>query len=257
MIRRLGLLAALLVPAAAAAQPVSHSPGVSIREVRTLPPVPVRLAHDPATGALWIATFLGDLVRLDAPFETGAMTVVATEAEHGTPKVRGMTVGPDGEIVLVGNDEGELETRGIVRRGTLVDGVWTWEDVLRTEPYATTGGSFDHQFSSVTFSPDGAWMFVASGSRTDHGEIQPNDGVYPGLRDQPLTTRLFRLPADARDVLLPNDEAALRTMGVIYAEGFRNAFDLAWDADGELFAVDNAGDRDDGEELNWVREGHH
>ncbi|MEM1056997.1 MAG: PQQ-dependent sugar dehydrogenase [Bacteroidota bacterium] len=252
----LGLLATLL-PLAAGAQPVSHATSVDLRAVRTLDGNPIRLAHDPGTGALWYTDFADRLVRLDPPYETSALVVVATREEHGTPKVRGLAMGPDGAIYLVGNEEDEFETRGVVRRGTLTDGVWAWEDVLRAEATATTGGAFDHQFSSITFSPDGAWMYIASGSRTDHGEIQPHGDAYPGLREQPINTKLFRLPADARDVVLPNNDTALHAMGAVYAEGFRNAFDLAWDPDGELFAAENSGDRDDAEELNWVRDGHH
>ena len=39
--------------------------------------------------------------------------------------------------------------------------------------------------------------------------------------------------------------------------GFRNTFDLSFDGNGQLFGVENFGERDDPEEINWIREGHH
>ena len=39
------------------------------------------------------------------------------------------------------------------------------------------------------------------------------------------------------------------------ADGFRNAFDLAFNADGELFGVDNGPDADYVDELNFIEEG--
>ena len=44
---------------------------------------------------------------------------------------------------------------------------------------------------------------------------------------------------------------------LLYAEGVRNSFDLAFAGNGDLFATENSADRDNPEELNWIREGHH
>jgi hypothetical protein len=43
----------------------------------------------------------------------------------------------------------------------------------------------------------------------------------------------------------------------VFARGVRNSFDPAFAPNGELFTGENSGDRDDTEELNWLREGHH
>jgi hypothetical protein len=98
---------------------------------------------------------------------------------------------------------------------------------------------------------------VNSGSRTDHGEVEDNGGTFPGVREVPLTTKIFRLPADGENMLLPADEAALRASGYIYAEGLRNAYDLAFAPNGELFATENGPDADMPDELNHIREGAH
>src|SRR6185503_14347017 len=59
------------------------------------------------------------------------------------------------------------------------------------------------------------------------------------------------------NLLLPNDEGALRSAGYIFAEGTRNSFDLAFAPNGDLFATENGPDRDMSEELNWLRAGRH
>jgi hypothetical protein len=81
--------------------------------------------------------------------------------------------------------------------------------------------------------------------------------MYGGVREEGLTSVLLKLPADATDLTLPNDREALRAAGYVYAEGNRNTADLAFAPNGDLFGPDNAGDRDDPGELNWLREGEH
>ncbi|MFT7553663.1 MAG: glucose/arabinose dehydrogenase [Rhodothermales bacterium] len=68
---------------------------------------------------------------------------------------------------------------------------------------------------------------------------------------------VLRIPANAIDLTLPNDRQALKDGGYVFAEGIRNSFDLEFSPDGDLFGTENAGDRDDSEELNWIREGRH
>src|SRR5205814_4808046 len=94
-------------------------------------------------------------------------------------------------------------------------------------------------------------------SRTDHGEVEDVGGVFPNTREVALTAKIFRLPATASNVLLPNDTNALRDAGYIFAEGTRNSFDFAWAPNGELFGTDNGPDRDMSDELNWLRPGLH
>jgi hypothetical protein len=64
------------------------------------------------------------------------------------------------------------------------------------------------------------------------------------------------LPANGSGILLPNDRAALKSAGFVFAEGVRNAYDLAFAPDGQLFATDNGPDRDMSDELNWIQAGH-
>jgi glucose/arabinose dehydrogenase len=132
-----------------------------------------------------------------------------------------------------------------------------WETLATTEPYPLSATPFDHQFNGIVVSPDGAWVFVNSGSRTDHGEEENNSGAFPGVREVPLTSKIFRLPADGVDLILPNDETALLDAGYIYAWGLRNSYDPEFAPNGHLFAGDNGPDADFPDELNWLQAGRH
>ena len=104
--------------------------------------------------------------------------------------------------------------------------------------------------------PEAEDGFRNSGSRTDHGELS-EDGAFAGARELPLSSAILRVPADGEDLLIPADEEALRASGYLYADGFRNAFDMAFAANGDLFAADNGPDSDMADEVCWVRQGLH
>lgn len=255
------LVCTLLPPHPARAQPTPLVQNVRVERVATLAPGTLRLERDAATGALFTLTLGGDVYRFDSPYTTGVR--VASTAAHGlSDNVQGLAVGAGGTLYLVGNVLVGLYETGVVRRGVPVgsgdgSGGYTWTTVAQTETFVRSGTPSDHKMNAVAVSPDGAWLFVNHGSRTDHGEERSNGGAAPGLREIPLTSLLYRLPATATGLVLPNDEAALRAGGYLWADGLRNAFDLAFDASGRLYATENSGDRDDSDELNWVREGRH
>jgi hypothetical protein len=129
--------------------------------------------------------------------------------------------------------------------------------VFNTVSYGANKTIYDHGWNAVAVSPDGKYIFVNSGARTDHGEIQDNGGLFPNARDNALTSKIFRFPINARDLLLTDDLAKLKTDSLLYAECIRNAYDMAFDAAGNLFAVVNSSDYDSPEDMFWVRQGHH
>lgn len=255
------------------AQPVANMAGVEIRKMADIPGGfvnrhPIRIAQDPTDGALYVlATSAPDgrdpgststVYRLDpGPDRTFDPVSVLAEADHGTPRSVGMTFGQDGSLYLVGNDEvgnaqtEEAKTQIVVRRGTRGSDGWDWATVFTSEPYLFSYTYFDHRANAAALTPDGSTLIVNSGSRTDHGEM------YGGVREEGLTTILLKIPADATGLELPNDRQALKDGGYIYAGGIRNTYDLAFAPNGDLFGGDNAGDRDDSGELNWLREGEH
>jgi hypothetical protein len=68
---------------------------------------------------------------------------------------------------------------------------------------------------------------------------------------------MLRVPAETNGLVISNDSTELAQSGFVFAAGFRNTFDLEWGPNGHLFGTENSGDRDDPEELNWIREGRH
>lgn len=257
------------VPALAQFGPTARMEGVEVRKVADIPSGfgvnrhPIRIAQDPTDGALYVlATSQPDgrspgwtsvIYRLE-PADDGrlAPVQVLSAADHGTPRPVGMAFGPEGTLYLVGNDEvGETQTQIVIRRGTPSGDGWTWSTVATSEPYLFSYTYFDHRANAIVVTPDGSSLIVNSGSRTDHGES------YGGVREEGLTAVLLQIPADGADLTLPNDRQSLKDAGYVFAEGNRNMADLAFAPNGDLFGPDNAGDRDDPGELNWVREGEH
>ena len=98
-------------------------------------------------------------------------------------------------------------------------------------------------------SPDGNFISVNSGSRTDHGEEQSIGGLFPDTREVALSAKIFRPPARGSGLLLPNDPVALLWTGYVFAEGTRNSFDFAFVPNGDLFATENGPDLDMSEDF--------
>jgi hypothetical protein len=129
--------------------------------------------------------------------------------------------------------------------------------LAQTEPYQRSRTAFDHLCNGIVVSPDGQSLYMNSGSRTDHGEVETAGGLYPDTREVPLSAKIFRIPSNASGLVLSNNLTFLRNGGYIFAEGIRNSFDLAFAPNGDLFATENGPDRDMSDELNWLRAGAH
>jgi glucose/arabinose dehydrogenase len=216
----------------------------------------IRLVQNPVNGSLYMLHGEKGVLLLD--LESGKSKLVATLLELGGIPA-GMTFDAEGNLYVVTNKNAdENHNVGTVRKGTPKDNSkFTWSTVAQTEPYPLSNTIFNHNYNGIAVSPDGQYLFVNAGSRTDHGEVQDFEGMFPGLREAPLSSKILRVPMDSVDLVLPNDEAKLLGGGYLYAWGVRNAFDLAFAPNGDLFAVENGPDADYPEELNWIREGHH
>ena len=98
-----------------------------------------------------------------------------------------------------------------------------------------------HSANGIAFGADG-FAYMAVGGRADHGEILggPNAGQQDELH--PYEASILRFSPDGTQI-------------ETYARGFRNAYDIAWDADGVLFTTDNMPDFGPPEEFNRVEPG--
>ncbi len=244
-------------------QPIEGGPvllhdSITLRKIVDVGPGSVKIAYNPVDGLLYFLNSAAGIFRVEMGNPAENVLVVPPDQFEGAWPTA-MNIGPDGTIYLVLNTtvDGNLN-QAIIRRGTgAAQGSVTWETLATTEPYPLSATPFDHQFNGLAVSPDGEWVYVNSGSRTDHGEEENNNGAFPGVREVPLTAKIFRLPAGAVDLLLPNDDAALTAAGYIFARGTRNSFDPTFAPNGDLFAGDNGPDADFPDELNWLQEGRH
>ncbi len=231
--------------------------GITATQVIDLGSGFIRLVKNPATDDLYILKPDEGIYSLTIEPEVDIRRIASNVQIGG--EATGMAFDVDGNVYTVLNFTiDDTHNKGVIRKGVLEDnGRFRWHNVASTEAYPRSNTIFNHNYNGIVVSPDGAWLYVNAGSRTDHGELQDFDGLFPDAREVPLTTKIFKIPSGGKDITLVNDEAALVEDGYIYAWGVRNAYDLAFAPNGELFAIDNGPDADYPEELNWIREGHH
>jgi hypothetical protein len=236
------------------AQPKPTRAGITITALATVGHASVRIRRDPSTGNLYILQNDGNILRV--VFGAGGLatdTVVYRPSDDGVNAPLGMAFAKDGTMFLVGND-----STGVLGTATVAKGVRdvpgsehrAWTIVARTVPYPY-GHVYNHRMSGIIVSPSGDYLYVNSGAATDHGELRE------GNREVGLTSIILKLPVNGQNITLQNDREWLRSNGYLFSEGTRNTFDFAYAGNGDLFGVENSDDRDDPEELNWIREGRH
>jgi len=251
--------ASCLVPAGAPTC-VPHGPcatraDIAIRKVLDASSPVVRIAVDPTSHDIHYMDLAGDIFRLQG--DQGVLAHSGVDVAGGGV-AEGMAFGPDGTLYVVANVTNGVTFQAIIRAG-VPDGAGgrTWSTLATTDPIPESNTAFDHHYNGIAASPDGQYVFVNAGSRTDHGELQEVEGMFPGMREVPLTSAIFRIPAAASGTVLVNDESALVSGGYLFADGFRNAFDPEFSPSGVLMAGDNGPDADYPEELNIIRQGAH
>jgi uncharacterized repeat protein (TIGR01451 family) len=240
--------------------PRSLHPNITIEKLLNTQASGVRVAYDETTQTLFYNAFSGDIFRVEQPAGGQAYDVpIGSWVDHGINYLQGMAFA-NGVMVLAGNfkQSGQLGYGLVVKGIRQPNGSWHWERLMQTEPYPSSVTQYDHAFSAVCISPNKDSVYISSGSRTDHGEVEDTGGLYPNTREVPLTATIFKFPLNPPSTIqLPNSLTALSQSGYVFCRGVRNEFDLALDSQGRLFGVENSGDRDDPEEMNWLRAGHH
>ena len=168
---------------------------------------------------------LGDIAFL--PAEAGmpldGRTIYLSWAEDGAEDTRGAVVGK-GKLACTGVETCAIEGLSVIWRQT---------------PKVTGRGHYSHR---IAFSPDGKYLFVASGERQ---KMQPSQDTGTTLG------KIVRLNLDGT----PAAGNPLADKGGVSAEiwswGHRNILGMDWDAQGRLWEVEHgpAG----GDELNLVK----
>jgi hypothetical protein len=241
--------------------PKSLRPDIIIEEFMKVEPEAVRIIQHPVTGDIYYTTFFGDVIQIKMVDGVPTSNKILSAEDHGITRLQGAAFRKN-TLFLAGNinvnnnkgNKGRMVRYEIVPNSTAKPAMTV---VFNTVEYGANKTTFDHGWNALEISPDGKYIYVNTGARTDHGEVQDNGGEYPNARDNALTAKIFRFPIESKDLLLADDVAKLKAEGYIYAEGIRNAYDMAFDPKGNLFAVSNSGDYDHPEDMFWVRKGHH
>lgn len=213
-----------------------------------------RLKYHKESNTLYFLRVTGSLGVID--IENDTSYIVQSRDELGLFRTEGLEISTDGTVYISANADSGNYNKGIIKRGRQTNGSWIWETVAETEYYPLSN-MYDHKINAIALSPDEKHLYINSGSRTDHGELQETDGEFRDLRETDITSLILRIPADTTNLMLQNDTGFLKENGIWYAGGVRNTYDLAFNKDGELFGAENSGGRDDPDELNWLREGRH
>jgi len=240
--------------------PVALRPDIQVERYMNVGPKAVRLLVQPGTGVFYYTNFDGKVFRVNTSTGVPVSEQILSADDHGITRLQGAIFAGD-HLFLCGNisvnngkgNKGRMVRFNIKTPSTKPE----MTVVFNTVEYGTNATTFDHGWNALEVSPDGKYIYVNTGARTDHGEVQDNKGAYPNARDNALTAKIFRIPADAQNLVLLDDLAKLKEDGLIYAEGIRNAYDIAFDASDNLFAVVNSSDYDHNDDMFWIRQGHH
>lgn len=170
---------------------------------------------------------LGDVAFLpgEASKTLGGRTIYLSWAEAGESDTRGAALGR-GKLVCASATACSLEDFKVIWRQT---------------PKVTGRGHYSHR---ITFSPDGKYLFVASGERQ---KMQPAQDTGATLG------KIVRLNLDGTPAAGNPMAAEGGVTAEIWSMGHRNILGIDWDARGRLWEVEHgpAG----GDELNLVKPG--
>ncbi|MCE6989460.1 sorbosone dehydrogenase family protein [Dyadobacter sp. CY323] len=240
--------------------PIPLRDDIVVEEYMKVEPEAVRIIQHPVSGEIYYTTFFGDVLKIEMVNGKPQSKKLLTVEDHGIPRLQG-TAFHGNTLFLAGNVSvnNNKGNKGRMVRYEMKTGNEKPEMtvVFNTVEYGANKTTFDHGWNALEISPDGKYIFVNTGARTDHGEVQDNGGEYPNARDNALTANIFRFPIGSKDLLLSTDTEKLKAEGYLFAEGIRNAYDMAFDPKGNLFGVSNSGDYDHPEDMFWIRKGHH
>lgn len=202
---------------------INVPPGFDVAYYGRVDGQPTSITFSPVDGQLYVAVQAGTIYKMDSAggvsayvggftAPTGIAFRPGTNQLYVASRVRDENIGGEAQVT-------------VVNRGQLIGGL----------PCCYT---FFHSANGIAFGPDG-YGYVGVGARADHGEIL--EGPNAGQQDEmhPYEASILRFNPDTGEVS-------------VYATGFRNPYDIAWDSNGQLWASDNTPDFDPPERLHRV-----
>jgi glucose/arabinose dehydrogenase len=216
---------------------------------------PWAIEFAPGTGVLFVTEKAGTMKFLDTASGTVGTVTGVPEVAYGGQGGFGDIAFLESEasetldrrtIYLSWAEAGEGDTRGAaVGKGTLVCAeadacaIEGLEVIWRQTPKVTGRGHYSHRLS---ISPDGRYLYVASGDRQKMQPAQDTSNTLGTI----VRLNLDGTPAEGNPLAAQGGAAA-----EIWSWGHRNILGMDWDASGRLWEVEHgpAG----GDELNLVR----
>jgi glucose/arabinose dehydrogenase len=208
--------------------------GFSVAHVGRFPGQVMQMAYGP-DGRLY-ATVLTDGARNGGVYVMGD-DGRATLYVGGMVSPSGLAFGPDGLLYVSARQT--PTSGGVIWRA---DGQGLARALVTDLPCCYQ--VIDNQVNGLAFGPDGA-LYVGVGALTDRLEATEEQA-----RSQPYATLM---PLEAAVLRVDTDSGAV----TVYARGLRNAYDVAFAADGRLFATDNGVRAGPGDRVVSVVEGGH
>jgi glucose/arabinose dehydrogenase len=190
-------------------------PGFEVDYFARVDDLPTSLTFGP-DGNLYVAAYSGTIYQVDqegrvTEFFSGLTVPTGIAFQPGTDKLFVSSRVTDANV----NGEGKVSIIEDGQETTLFDGLPCCYVAM-------------HGPNGIAFGPDG-YGYVGVGGRADHGEILLEENQGQQDQRQPLEASILRFAPDG---------SLLET----YARGFRNPYDIAWDAQGQLYATDNGRD---------------
>ncbi|MCB0851368.1 MAG: hypothetical protein KDD63_03930, partial [Bacteroidetes bacterium] len=166
--RLLGLVVIFLGTSPLIAQPVALVNDITITKLLGTSPNFVRIDKHPVTNEIFIMNDQGQIFQVNP--STKQVNLVFTSSDHGLNETFGLEIGATGNFYVA-----EAKNEGGYNIGKVAKGVpdgaggYTWSLLAETQAYQHSGNR-DHKFSAIIESKDGQYVYVNSGSRTDHAE---------------------------------------------------------------------------------------
>lgn len=205
-------------------------------------------------GHLYATTLQGDVVRVDLAWTTAGPIVSGVAiVETGFSSPLGIEFGPDGEMYVADSTSGDDSGR--------TDGqVWRIDGDGRK---LVVGGlpNGRHNTNNMRMGPDGR-LYLTNGNPNDNGvdggaaDVLPISGailsVNPAVVD--ASPAIFRWKDESGARIAPElladhpVNADFRSKVAVYASGFRNVYDFAFDAEGNGWTNMNGADDPDSQD---------
>ena len=167
-------------------QPIAGGPvllrsDMSLRKVTEVGGGAAKLALNPLDGKLYVLMPTDGVYRVDPTKATVYKEAVATaDSSQFLGTSEGLAFGADGTMYVVTDQAVNHKNQVTIRRGKPSGSIgYVWSILAQTAPYPLAENNFDHLWNGITLSPDGKYVFVNAGSRTDHGEVRTRVLVSP------------------------------------------------------------------------------